>query len=283
MLELLGGAGHSSALVGALYPDLEIVLTDYDFVNLCLARRFVAPNAVSACVDAEAPLPFAAGSFDGIYCLDGLHYVRSKSALLSEVDRLVSSDGVWLFAHMHNASVANVNSGTPLDAPAYAWRFTFGEHRMLAETEVLRQFQEGDSLDLTTQPALAALESSNALTLFGARSPRLWRKHGDFANRLRRSGVLALNPLYRLEKTPDGAVANAVWPSDFLRAECTATPVLRDSVPIGARLLEQLSKGDESTASRDVDELIRSFALVPLPRCYGRVAWRDFPGTKSVT
>ena len=80
-------------------------MTDIDFVNLTIARRFLAPEIPAICLDAELPLPFVSNTFDGLYCLDGLHYVRSKMALLSEVDRVVSDeDGAWLFAHMHNAA-----------------------------------------------------------------------------------------------------------------------------------------------------------------------------------
>lgn len=119
LLDILCGTGHSSSTVVALCPGVDVVMADFDFVNLYIARRFLAPTATALCVDAELPLPFADGSVDVAFCMDGLHYVRSKMALLGEVHRIVSADGVWLFAHMHNAACENVNPGTPLDTTGY--------------------------------------------------------------------------------------------------------------------------------------------------------------------
>jgi SAM-dependent methyltransferase len=275
LLELMSGVGHSSATVSALCPGVEPVMADVDFVNLYVARRYVAPAGAALCVDVELPLPLRDDSIDGVYCLDGLHYARSKVALLREVDRIVGPEGAWLFAHMHNARGANVNPGAPLDPGGYAKRFAFGQQRLLAETGILRQFQRDGALDLAQQPASADLDSSDALTLFGARTEDLWRRYVELDAALsRRPDLLEFNPLYRLDRTPDGVVASAQWPSESLRRECEGTPpLLRESVRVSRDTLRQIASakagGPLPGAAR---ELLRSFALVPLPECYPRIA-----------
>jgi SAM-dependent methyltransferase len=252
-------------------PEVEVIMADVDFVNLYVAGRFLAPDKATLCIDSELPLPMPDKSVDGVYCLDGLHYVRSKVALLREVDRIVGPEGAWLFAHMRNARAANVNPGAPLDPQGYSRRFAFGQQRLLSETAILRQFQHDGSLDLTRQPLAADLDSSNALTLVGARTEDLWKQHADLDTALsRRSDLLGFNPLYRLEKAPDGLVANAAWPSDSLRRECTGTPpLLRESVHVDTRTQREIIAVRTGGALPGaVRELLRSFVLVPLPECY---------------
>lgn len=276
VLDLLCGVGHACAILGTLRPEAEIVAVDGDFVNLYLARNIVAPQGAAICIDAELPLPFADSSFDGLFCLDGLHYIRSKVALLREVDRVVNPDGYWVFAHMHNIDWENENPGAPLSADAYAERFAFGRNRLMAESEVLRQFQESGSLDLTAQSEGRSLASSHALTLVGARTETLWRKHTSLDDAFcRRPDLLGFNPLYRVEEIPEGLMLRSEWPSDSLRRECVGkTPVLPESVVVPRAVIREIVESRKTgSLSDDVRKLLRSYVLVCLPECYPRTVF----------
>lgn len=279
LLELMCGTGHSSAIVSTLCSGVNVVMADVDFVNLFIARRYVAPEAAAVCIDAEVPLPFADMAFDCVYCLDGLHYARSKVALLREVDRIISTEGAWLFAHMHNANGNNVNPGVPLTARGYAMRFTFGQQRLVAEREVLRQFQADGSLDLTEQASIEALDSSNAITLMGARNASMWRRHEFLDDALcRRPDLLSFNPLYRVERVADGLMARATWPSESLRIECAGTALncVPETIHLPYRIVEEIAAARvEGTLSNEVRKLLRSFVLVCLPECYPRSGRMD--------
>lgn len=273
VLDLLCGVGHASAILGTLRPEMEIVAADGDFVNLFLARNFVAPRGAAICIDAELPLPFADSYLDGLFCLDGLHYIRSKVALLREVDRVVNAGGVWLFAHMHNIDGENENPGAPLSADAYAERFDFGRKRLISESEVLRQFQESGSLDLTAQSESGSLVSSHALTLVGARTESLWEKHTCLDDAFcSRPDLLGFNPLYRVEEVPDGLMLRSEWPSDSLRRECVGKmAVLPDTVLVPRRVVREIVESRQTgSLSDEVRRLLRSFVLVGLPECYPR-------------
>jgi SAM-dependent methyltransferase len=273
VLDLLCGVGHASAILGTLRPEVEIVAADSDFMNLYLARKVVAPCAAAVCIDAELPLPFADSSFDGLFCLDGLHYIRSKVALLREVDRVVNAEGFWTFAHMHNIDGENENPGAPLSADAYSERFAFGRKRLMAESEVLRQFQESGSLDLTAQSESGSLVSSQAVTLVGARTESLWGKHTCLDDAFcSRPDLLGFNPLYRVEEVPHGLMLRSEWPSDSLRRECVGKmTILPDTVLVpGTVVREIVSSRKTGSLSDDVRKLLRSFVLVCLPECYPR-------------
>jgi SAM-dependent methyltransferase len=273
VLDLLCGAAHSSALLSQLGPGNEIVLADSDFVNLQLAKAFMAPEAVAVCIDADLPLPFASSSFAGIFCLDGLHYVRAKTSLLREVDRVVSARGAWVFAHMHNADVGNVSPGAPLSARGYAERFDFGTSRLLPEGEILTQFLAAGSLDLATQIDASVLQASNALTLIGSRDDRLWRVHANLEDAFeRRTDRLGFNPLYRASRSGEGVHLEAAWPSESLRLECQVRePLVPGSLEIPRETLQEIVAARASgRLSPAVRSLLRRFVLVSLPACYER-------------
>lgn len=285
VLDLLCGAGHSSATIQALAPQVEVIMADVDFVNLFLGRSFLAPRAFAICLDGELPLPFVDDSIDGVFCLDGLHYVRSKVALLEEVDRVVDERGCWAFAHMHNASAININPGAPLTASGYSERFSFGQQRLLPESSVVRQFCEKGALDLTHQPGDDVLNTSNALTLFGSRSESLWRRHTGLDELLsKHPKVLGLNPLYELEPAADGMMARARWPSEALKEECTAGgALLPESVHLSQRTLDAIKTARAGGPwSEEIRSLLRSFVLVPRPACYSKDEPKVSPVSSSV-
>jgi hypothetical protein len=175
---------------------------------------------------------------------------------------------------MHNILSSNINPGTPLSPEGYAKRFFFGQQRLLPETEILRQFQSGGFLDLTEQPTVDAVASSNALTLIGARTDSLWRRHLGLDDALcRRPDLLEFNPLYRVEGETDELILRAVWPSDALRKECTGTTsLLPEWIREPWRIVEEiLMARSGGSFSADVRRLVRSFVLVSLPECYPRL------------
>lgn len=273
VLDLLCGAGHASAILSVYFPELQIITADLDFVNLYLSQRYLVSHAAAVCLDAELPLPFADNSIGGFFCLDGLHYVRSKIALLGESDRVVTTDGVWLLAHMHNAAAENVNAGAPLSTAEYLKRFRFGRRKLLSELEILRNFHASGCLDLVSDSKAAVMESSNALTLVGAREDSLCVRHEGIDSALcRRPEHLGFNPIYRVEKAVDGLSLKVSYPSDSLRRECaTEAQILPDEVLISTRLLAKIEKiRPEQKVDEDIKKLIRSFVIVPLPEGYPR-------------
>ncbi len=274
MLEILCGTGHLSAVVTSLCPEVTIIVSDIDFANLMITSRFLVPGTPAICIDVELPLPFADDTFDGLFCVDGLHYVRSKRALLSEVDRVVSKEGgAWVFAHVHNAAGENVSAGSPLDSDGYRKRFAFGEQRLLPEAGILDQVKRDGSLDLTASPENEEVAKSNALTLVGARGGELWRRHERLDEAMtRRHDLIALNPIYRAEKDGNGFMASAQWPSEALHTECTASGQwIPETVSFDGELVEEIVAARKTGfLSERVRHLVLSFVLVCLPACYER-------------
>lgn len=266
VLDIGGGCGHASFLVNRFFPEAQVILTDADFVNLYLARRFITPDAVCMCLDAEARMPFAPGSIDAVFCMDAFHYVREKIGLVEELRRTVRSDGMWLFPHLHNARANNPTPGYPLSPRGYARAFAGVPMRMFSEDMILREFHGWGGVDLSfASEDLFAIDAA-ALTMIGG-PESLWRVH-NFSELYPRSlADLNLNTVYESES---GGVGPLKWPTHELRQECKLAEEflpLRPSVP--PELLAGLRNGDPGNVDQDAAQrFAREFVLVPMPPGY---------------
>lgn len=268
VLELTSGIGHSAFLMHALFPDLQLVVTDHDYVNLSIARRHFAPDAQIVCLDGEAPLPFADNSFGAVFCLDGFHYLRSKIALTRELDRVADHEALWLFPHLHNALAENFNPGIPLSPEQYGRCFAQVPHRIFQEGQLLSDFYREGALHLDRVPVTDEIAQAQNLTLIATRRPDFWRARTDLAQRLTvHPAQLLVNPIYRVQSGDDITRLTLSWPSTRLREECREVEgYLPNSCEIDSGLLRRLRAGSLSAEDSAVmQRLAQQFILVHLP------------------
>lgn len=72
----------------------NIVGIDNSYLDLLLARYFFAPvKSILICSDIERKLPLNDNKVDAIFATDSFHYVRHKSKLLLEFNRVISKHG----------------------------------------------------------------------------------------------------------------------------------------------------------------------------------------------
>jgi SAM-dependent methyltransferase len=260
-----------------------VVAIDSDFVNLYLAKRYVVPDGVCICMDAEASLPFPDNYFDSVYCMDAFHFIRSKIAVLCELDRVIRHDGLWLFSHMHNALVENFAAGSPLPPREYLRCFEFVPSRLLSEAQVVESFTQEQSLDLRTDRSEEELNRSAALCLVGCGSGDAWQKHeGMVAHVLRARSHLGINPIYQVEEGRRAVHLQLRWPDRCLKSECAWVEAY---LPRRQELDRSLwSKIKEGTLTQEDDPiltpLVQTCVLVLLPPGYrvltgGGAEWSD--------
>jgi SAM-dependent methyltransferase len=271
VLDVNCGVGHASFVLQTAFPDLSVIATDHDFVNLYLARRYLIPNAACICMDAEAPLPFADALFDAAVCMDGLHYVRAKRALLRELDRTITHEGLWLFPHMHNARGTNFSPGVPLTADDYMRLFEFVPSRLLSESEVFTRFMHEQALELGDPVDESILQMSDVFSLVASRRADLWGRQTDLAAPLVRAKVpLRVNPIYQPTRNHETVRLDMSWPAGNLERECEAVKqFLPQSCSIAAGLWDRLHNGAVTKSDEpEIEKLRKSFVLVPLPEAY---------------
>jgi SAM-dependent methyltransferase len=270
VLDLACGIGHSAFLIHKLFPHLQVVAADHDIVNLYLAQRFIAPDVTYICLDTEFPLPFADEVFAGVWCLDGMHYIRSKAALGREFKRVSQQDGLWIIPHLHNVLVENINCGIALAPDDYRRCFAPLAPRLFDEMDILGDFSHGRPLDLTQQMSEQEQRQVQAVSLVGASAADIWTQHDGLVDRLIGAGGLQINPIFQKVRAGTKLLLRAAWPSSGLEAECAPVrSVMPMDVEIEPGLLSRLR--DEQLSSADyqqVEALIRSFVLVSLPDSY---------------
>jgi SAM-dependent methyltransferase len=270
LLDFGCGCGHSSFLLQTLFPNISIFSADQDFVSLYLARRFLAPDGVHLCLDAEAPSPFPDGFFEAAFCLDAFHYFRSKLLSLQELDRITASDALWLFPHLHNVLQTNVTPGIPLSPQDYTELFAVRDGRLFNESDFLKNLVESRSLDLAARPGLKALEQAQTFTMV-AGAPDVFRRYSDFPTLLDSNReLLTINPIYAVTERGGTLDLTLEWPNEVIARECKATEsIVPPRFELSRRKLKAAVEGTESEGDY-LNDLLARFILVPLPRSYLR-------------
>jgi SAM-dependent methyltransferase len=270
VLDLSCGIGHTSYLISTLFPSMQVVGVDWDFSNLRLAKRYLCKTGTFVCLDAELPLPFPDQSFAACLGLDGLHYIRSKVALLRELDRVLLPQALWLFPHLHNALQPNPAPGVPVAPDEWERLLAFIPHRILSEGEVLESFVRRDAVDLRDQRPLSELSSAAALAAVATRQDGFWRLHEGLSSILSSSGGdLMWNPIYAV--TTDGANVHLTsrWPSDAMRQECqAAAKILPESFDCPDFKIASRQGPAMPDLTQKQRELAQRFMLVGLPPAY---------------
>ncbi len=271
VLDLGCGVGHSTAMMQSLFPTMTYVAVEPDFINLYLLKRYFVPNAVCVCIDAELPLPFGSARFDAVFCLDAFHYIRSKWALLRELDRVVAERGVWMFPHLHNAEAENLSPGIPLDLSNYLRLFGSIDVAVFDEASVLDKFMTDQTFETTPGLGPSQLREAEAFSLLGTRQVALEPRY-DVGARLAdvAASAIGLNPIYRVSVRGATAHLDMDWPDAQLEQE---SRLIRSYLPVhlelDAEIVADLSSGTVRPAHRDaVARLLRQFVIVHLPAGY---------------
>jgi SAM-dependent methyltransferase len=271
VLDLACGTAHTSFLIQVLFPEIATVAADHDFINLYLARRFMAPGATYLCIDAEAPLPFADHSFDAVFCLDAMHYIRSKKALSLEIERTLTPEGICLLPHLHNAKVYNPVPGMPLSAEGYLECFADLEPRLFSEPRLLDLVMHEQRIDLGAPASEEERGAANSFCIVGSRRAGMWRNYNSITARLcQKPEYLGINPIYKVGEEGNAMHLEMQWPNPILAKECARIEAyLPKQHEFDRGLWDRILRGTTTLDDKPaICELVKSYVLVPLPSRY---------------
>jgi cyclopropane fatty-acyl-phospholipid synthase-like methyltransferase len=98
VLDVGCGLGGTLAVIAPRHPGMTLVGLNIDRRQLELCRSIALPAGGSlALVEADAVvLPFAAASFDRVFCVEAMHHFRSRRMFLAEAARLLRRGGAFL-------------------------------------------------------------------------------------------------------------------------------------------------------------------------------------------
>jgi len=264
-LDLCGGSGHLTRALLRQPAYTGAILADVHFWKLWLAACIVAPECEPVCCDANSPLPFADGLFDTVLLSDAFPYIWHKRQLAAEMQRAAAGDGVIVMPHLHSAHGENYSAGDTLSPAAYRDLFARWKPRLFDDRPLLTGVLDEGTLDLANDVSPAECGHTPSVTLVASRDRRLYRRHG-VVERLDVTGILTVNPLYRVEYADGVSRLTLTFPTAEYEDEfAVAKRYLPQDVAVSADLRGAISA---ATVEADYAELRRTRVLLDVPRRY---------------
>ena len=283
-LDLCGGSGHLTRTLLRQPACASTVLADVHFWKLWLAARILAPGCEPVCCDANSPLPFADDRFAMVLLSDAFPYIWHKRLLAGEMQRVATGDGVIAMPHLHSAHGENYSAGDTLSPAAYANLFAALKPRLFDDRDLLDRVLDDRVLDLANHTLPAACGDTPSITLVASRDGELYR-HYPVADPLDVTGVLAVNPLYRVDYADGVSRLTLTFPTAEYEDEFALVKrYLPGSLTLEADLRGAITRADigpphgdlrgeltSATSGSAFAELRRRRVLLDLPRDYCRL------------
>ena len=137
-----------------------------------------------------------------VFNLDAFHYIRARTLLAREMERLLLPQGVLLLLHVHNSLVSNdpAIDGIPLTPLNWVRLFQQIPVRAFPEKSLTTDSIQNNRLDLLKEYAEAELNADSAVRLVGTADKVLIKIYEEINDELlMHKDNLIVNPLYRIE------------------------------------------------------------------------------------
>ncbi|MFC1900293.1 class I SAM-dependent methyltransferase [Chloroflexota bacterium] len=280
ILDLSCGSGHASFVLSKHVKPGKLVCADYSFRNLYQAKKYFVKDAQFICLDANYPLPFKDNSFSTVFNLDAFHYVRARSQLAGEMERLIMPEGVLLLLHLHNSMVSNDTARDGIPLPPQNWIRLFKNlpFKAFPEKSIITDYIGNNSLDLTKEYTESELNADNAIHLLGTTDKALIKEYEGIDDELlKHRDNLIINPIYEIEKGNEGLILHRRIPSKPFGYEYPLTlEHFPENITLDKRLgniLEERKLDLTKAAISDedlsvIEDLIKMFILIDVPENY---------------
>jgi uncharacterized protein YbaR (Trm112 family)/SAM-dependent methyltransferase len=265
VLDLCGGSGHLTRVLTRIGPAGGVVDADVYFWKLWLAKRFLAPDCDAVCCDANDPLPFAPDTFSMAMLADAFPYIWHKRLLADEMMRLVGPDGTIVMPHLHSSLGENFSAGMTLTPSAYRDLFARQGARLFSDERLYRDMLERRTIDLTDDAEPDAIGSEPSVTIVASRRPEVFRKY-DVTDWRGVNGELAVNPLYKVERSNDSSTLTLTFPTPEYEEEFGAC---KEYLPARLTIRADLTAPIQADAlGADYEELRQRRVIIDAPLCY---------------
>jgi SAM-dependent methyltransferase len=265
-VDIACGFGHTLHSWATNRPEGTHLGLDRNFVELYIARRWVAPRAEYVCASADERLPFADGAFSAILCADAFHCFLRKREAVDEFRRVLAPDGVIALARFGNVRV-EPREGYELDPAGYARLFDGLQTRFLADREILAGYLARRLPDLREAGGPESVAGEKWITLLASRTHRMFRDYGAITSWPHGVGRMAMNPLYRVSERAGGATLELEFPTQWFRKEnADRLNYLPNRIDLDRETLADLADGRRTER---VESLLGCGVVLGLPEVYG--------------
>ncbi len=222
MIDLCGGTGHLTSKLLDITPAAGVILGDFYFWKIWLAKKFIAPRSHPVCCNANDPLPFAANICSLILCSGAFEYIWSRRLLANEMTRVIDKQGAVIITHTHNSLCENASEGMPLTPAGYRRLFETIPHRIFKESAILDALLKSRFVDLSPNFSDKELKKESALICIGTRNQKLFRRHRHNNLSSASSESRTINPLYQVNSRNNSVSLKLKFPSREYESEFIA-------------------------------------------------------------
>lgn len=264
-LDLCGGSGHLTRALLRQRACAGAILADVHFWKLWLAGRILAPQCEPVCCDANSPLPFADRLFSTVLLSDAFPYIWHKRLLAGEMQRVATARGVILMPHLHSAHGNNYSAGDTLSPAGYSNLFAPLAPRLFDDRQLLTALLDHQVVDLAADVPPAHCGDTPSVTLMATSNAELYGRY-DIIDPLHVTGVMAVNPLYRIDWVDGGSRLTLTFPTPEYEDEFgLAKRYLPATVTVDADLRGTITP---ASVGPEYAEFRRRRVLLDLPRDY---------------
>jgi SAM-dependent methyltransferase/uncharacterized protein YbaR (Trm112 family) len=257
VLDLACGFGHLAHAMG--HP---VVGTDRNYFQLWTARHWVAPGNFYVCADAADPLPFADDTFAAALCADAFHLLPDKQFVIDELRRC-APDGPTVIARAGN-SLVEPNEGSELSPKQYVDLLGDTPYLLFGDQELIDGYLT-NSVPMGTTDGDAMRATKWVTVVAGEVAMPRPRPDGGWPHA---SGTLAVNPVYTRIPREKGEYLLFGFPTPWYAFENhTMLDYHVPALTVDTTTMREVSTGQHTPA---VEELVRRFAVIGLPRRYAR-------------
>jgi SAM-dependent methyltransferase/uncharacterized protein YbaR (Trm112 family) len=268
VLDIACGAGHLAHYFTRRSLPVPAIGIDMNFIQLWIARFWVAPMAHFVCTNVADGLPFAHNSFSASVCSDAYHYMTNRKLLVAEVAR-VNPGGMVILTRVGNREVMP-NEGTERTLQGYAEEFGDVSATSFAESTLVQDYLHQRNPLASCHVRPGQLENSKWLSFVWNAPPKVMQHSTDEVDWPHAVGNLALNPIFTRSVTSAGDMQlRFEFPSAWFAYENHEMLSYHPRRAIVKRAqLEMLHQSHSDSAPA---QLVKSFILLGLPQRYFRM------------
>lgn len=272
VLDLACGIGHLTHYLSYGLPEKRVVGIDRDFFRLFVAKNYIAPQAAFICGEADASLPFADGTFEGVLCSDAFFCFLNRASAVREMQRVTGPDGTIVVTRARNDAV-EPRQGYEFTVEGYRRLFSSNgfNFRLFSEDTLLGQYLARAGIDLTVDDQANLLARSEWLSIVASQSRAPFKRYRAWSTWPHSIGLLGVNPLYARTLRNGEVDLQVHFPSLWYRyqnAKFLEYAPERCSMP--AALITAVDSGKAS--ADEVQPYLDRFVVIGMPDRYLPVA-----------
>jgi SAM-dependent methyltransferase/uncharacterized protein YbaR (Trm112 family) len=267
LLDLGCGCGHN--LWGLLQQTKArpVIGVDNTFFSLYVAKHWIAPQAQYVCCEADTSLPFPDGAFSAAFSSDALHYFVNKITSIRELKRLTQDDGIIVLYWLRNALLKHPYAGSPLRPEAYRALVADMPHRLVADSDVLHRYLQGQGPALARSADICRLADEPVMAIVASHREDVFLDYGSFPDWPHAKGGLQLNPLFVRQERNGTVSLRRTFPSAFWEENSECKSYLPEVVDVSSELLNDMMAGKRTA---EMERLIQRSVLLSIPERHGR-------------